>query len=201
MTVLFCDLVGSTALAVRLDPEDLREVIRAFQDSCAAAITHMGGYVARFMGDGLLAYFGYPQAHEDDAERAVRAGLDLVAKVNQLLLPTGDPLQVRVGIATGVVVVGDIIGEESAQEQAVVGDTPNLAARLQSVAAPNTTLVAASTLRLLGDMFVCEQLGPFELKGVSEPADGVAGLGGTSGREPFRRNPSDESYAICRPAE
>jgi len=121
------------------------------------------------MGDGLLVYFGYPQAHEDDAERAVRVGLDLVAKVSQLLLPTREPLQVRVGIATGVVVVGDTIGEESAQEQVVVGETPNLAARLQSVAAPNTTLIAASTLRLLGDLFVCERLGPFKLKGFSEP--------------------------------
>ena len=191
VTVLFCDLVGSTALAVRLDPEDLREVIRAFQDSCAAAITHMGGYVARFMGDGLLAYFGYPQAHEDDAERAVRAGLELVAKVNQLLLPTGDPLQVRVGIATGVVVIGDIIGEESAQEQAVVGDTPNLAARLQSVAAPNTTLLAAGTLRLLGDMFVCEQLSPFDLKGVSEPVMAWRVLG---------ERVAESRFAAIRPA-
>ena len=169
LTVLFCDLVGSTALAVKLDPEDLRDVIRGYQGSCAAVVTQMGGHVARFMGDGLLVYFGYPQAHEDDAERAVRAGLDLVAKVSQLLLPTGDPLQVRVGIATGVVIVGDSVGEESAQEQVVVGETPNLAARLQSVAAPNTTVIAASTLRLLGDVFVCEQLGPFELKGFSEP--------------------------------
>ena len=169
LTVLFCDLVGSTALAVKLDPEDLRDVIRRFQGSCAAVVTQMGGHVARFMGDGLLVYFGYPQAHEDDAERAVRAGLDLVAKVGQLLLPTGDLLQVRVGIATGLVVVGDTVGEESAQEQVVVGETPNLAARLQSVAVPNTTVVAASTLRLLGDVFVCEQLGPFELKGFSEP--------------------------------
>src|SRR5262249_50809441 len=156
LTVLFCDLVGSSALAAKLDPEDLRDVIRGFQACCAAVIARMGGHVARFMGDGLLVYFGYPQAHEDDAERAVRVGLDLVAKVSQLLLPTGEPLQVRVGIATGVVVVGDTIGEESAQEQVVVGETPNLAARLQSVAAPNTTLIAASTLRLLGDVFVCE---------------------------------------------
>ena len=169
LTVLFCDLVGSTALAVKLDPEDMREVIRAFQDSCAAVVTQMGGHVARFMGDGLLVYFGYPQAHEDDAERAVRAGLDLVAKVGQLLLPTEEPLQARVGIATGVVVVGDTIGEKSAQEQVVIGETPNLAARLQNVAAPNTTVIAANTLRLLGDVFVCEQLGPFELKGLSEP--------------------------------
>ena len=121
------------------------------------------------MGDGLLVYFGYPQAHEDDAERAVRAGLNLVAKVAQLLLPTGEPLQVRVGIATGVVVVGDTVGEESAQEQVVVGETPNLAARLQSVAVPNTTVIAASTLRLLGDVFVCERLESIELKGFSEP--------------------------------
>src|SRR5262249_42510901 len=114
LTVLFCDLVGSTALAVQRDPQDTLEVIRAFRD-CAAVVTQMGGHVARFMGDGLLVYFGYPQAHEDDAERAVRAGLDLVAKVGQLLLPTGEPLQARVGIATGVVVVGDTIGEKSAQ--------------------------------------------------------------------------------------
>ena len=191
VTVLFCDLVGSTALALRLDPEDLREVIRAFQDSCAAAITHMGGYVARFMGDGLLAYFGYPQAHEDDAERAVRAGLELVAKVNQLLLPTGEPLQVRIGIATGVVVVGDIIGGDPAQEQVVVGDTPNLAARLQSVAAPNTTLLAASTLRLLGDIFACEQLGPLELKGVSEPVMAWRVLG---------ERVAESRFAAIRPA-
>jgi predicted ATPase/class 3 adenylate cyclase len=169
LTVLFCDLVGSTALAATLDPEDLSDVIGGFQGCCAAVITRMGGHVARFMGDGLLVYFGYPQAHEDDAERAVRAGLDLVAKVGQLLLPTGEPLQVRVGIATGVVVVGDTIGEKSAQERVVVGETPNLAARLQNVAAPNTTVIATSTLRLLGDVFVCEQVGPFEFKGISEP--------------------------------
>src|SRR6266576_2354434 len=169
LTVLFCDLVGSTSLAVKLDAEDLHDVIRGFQGCCATVVTQMGGHVARFMGDGLLAYFGYPQAHEDDAERAVRAGLDLVAKVAQLLLPTGEPLQVRVGIATGVVIVGDTVGEASAREQVVVGETPNLAARLQSVAAPNTTVIAASTLRLLGDVFVCERLEPFHLKGFSEP--------------------------------
>jgi class 3 adenylate cyclase len=185
VTVLFCDLVGSTALAVKLDPEDLRDVIRTFQGSCAEAITQMGGYVARFMGDGLLAYFGYPQAHEDDAERAVRAGLDLVAKVSQLLLPTGDLLQVRVGVATGVVIVGDIVGDESAQEQVVVGETPNLAFRLQSVAPPNTTLVAASTMRLLGDVFVCEHLEPFELKGFSEPVTAWRVLGERVGESRF----------------
>ena len=132
VTVLFCDLVGSMALAIKLDPEDLSDVIRRFHGSCAAAITHMGGYVARFMGDGLLAYFGYPQAHEDDAERAVRAGLDIVARVSQLMLPTGEILQVRVGVATGLVVVGDSMGEGAAREQVIVGETPNLAFRLQS---------------------------------------------------------------------
>jgi class 3 adenylate cyclase len=152
---------------VTLDPEDLRDVIRGFQACCAAVITRMGGHVARFMGDGLLVYFGYPQAHEDDAEGAVRVGLDLVARVSQLLLPSGEPLQVRIGIATGVVVVGDTIGEKPVQEQMVVGETPNLAARLQGVAAPNTTVIAASTLRLLGDVFVCERLEPFDLKGFS----------------------------------
>ena len=185
MTVLFCDLVGSTALAVKLDPEDLRDVTRRFQDSCAAAITQMGGYVARFMGDGLLAYFGYPQAHEDDAERAVRAGLDLVAKVGQLLLPTGDMLQVRVGIATGLVIVGDTVGDEAAREEIVVGETPNLAFHLQSVAAPNTTVVAAGTKRLLGDVFVCEQLGPFDLKGLSEPVAAWRVLGERVGESRF----------------
>src|SRR5262249_34214396 len=169
LTVLFCDLVDSTGIAGELDPEDLSDVVRSFEDTCARVIKHFGGCIGRFMGDGLLVYFGYPQAHEDDAERAVRAGLDIVAKVSQLLLPSGEPLQVRVGIATGVVVVGDTVGEESAQEQVVVGETPNLAARLQSVAAPNMTLIAASTLRLLGDVFVCERLEPFELKGFSEP--------------------------------
>ena len=170
LTVLFCDLVGSTALAVQLDPEDLSAVIRRFQATCAAMITQGGGHVARYMGDGILAYFGYPQAHEDDAECAVRAGLDLVAKVGQLLLPSHEPLQVRVGIATGLVIVGETIGEGSSREQAVVGETPNLASRLQSVAPPNTVVVAANTRRLLGDVFVCEDLGSFELKGISEPA-------------------------------
>ena len=185
MTVLFCDLVGSTALAIKLDPEDLSDVIRRFQRSCSAAITQMGGFVARFMGDGLLAYFGYPQAHEDDAERAVRAGLDLVAKVSQLLLPTGDVLQVRVGVATGLVVVGDTVGEGSAREQVVVGETPNLAFRLQSVAAPNTVVVAASTMRLLGDLFLCEHPAPLKLEGLPEPVTSWRILGERVGESRF----------------
>ena len=132
LTVMFCDLVGSTALSARLDPEDLREIIGAYQRCCAELITRAGGFVAKYMGDGVLAYFGYPQAHEDDAERAVRAGLALVEAVPKLKTAASAPLQVRVGIATGLVVVGDLIGAGAAQEQAVVGETPNLAARLQA---------------------------------------------------------------------
>lgn len=171
LTVLFCDLVGSTALAVQLDPEDLSAVIRRFQGTCAAIIKQGGGHIARYMGDGILAYFGYPQAHEDDAESAVRTALDLVAKVGQLLLPSHDPLQIRVGIATGVVIVGESIGEGSSREQAAVGETPNLASRLQSVAPPNTVVVSASTRRILGDVFVFEDLKAIELKGISGPVE------------------------------
>ncbi len=168
LTVLFCDLVGSTALAAKLDPEDLSGVIRKFQHTCASVIASFDGNLAKFMGDGILAYFGYPRAHEDDAGRAVRAGLDLVAKVGQLLLPCGEPLQVRVGIATGLVIVGEKIGEGASQEQAAIGETPNLAARLQSVASPNAVVIGASTRRLLGNMFACEDLGTHSLKGMPD---------------------------------
>ena len=169
LTVLFCDIVGSTALALQLDPEDLGIVMRRFQTTCAAMIGHAGGRIAKYMGDGVLAYFGYPQAHEDDAESAVRAGLDLVAKLGQLVLPSGELLQIRVGIATGLVIVPDPANEGSSREQAIVGETPNLAASLQSQAPPNTVAVAPGTRRLLGDLFVCEDLGSYEFKGVSEP--------------------------------
>ncbi len=127
---MFCDLVGSTALSARLDPEEMREAIRAYQNAVAREIARFEGHVAKFMGDGVLAYFGYPRAHEDEAERAVRAGLVVVEAVGRLRAPTGEPLAARIGIATGLVVVGDIVGEGPAQEQAVVGETPNLAARL-----------------------------------------------------------------------
>jgi class 3 adenylate cyclase/predicted ATPase len=167
LTVLFCDLVDSTGIAVALDPEDLSDVVRGFQDTCARVIKHFGGCIGQFMGDGLLVYFGYPQAHEDDAERAVRAGLDIVAEVSQLLLPSGEPLQVRVGIATGLVVIGETIGEGPALHEAVFGETPNFAAHLQQLAAPNSVLVAASTHRLLGNAFVCADLGRVEVKGKS----------------------------------
>src|SRR6516165_1840076 len=157
VTVLFSDLVGSTALSRRMDPEDLREVISAYQKCVAATVQRFGGFVAKYMGDGVLVYFGYPQAHEHDAERAVRAGLELIQAVAGL--KSSAPLQTRVGIATGLVVVGDLIGLGAAQEQAVVGETPNLAARLQLIAEPNTVVIAASTRKLLGDLFELEDLG------------------------------------------
>jgi class 3 adenylate cyclase len=142
LTVMFCDLVGSTALSARLDPEDMREIVGAYHRSCAEQITKAGGFVAKYMGDGVLAYFGYPQAHEHDAERAVLAGLALVEAVPKLNTAAGAPLQVRIGIATGLVVVGDLIGSGEAQERGVVGDSPNLAARLQGLAEPNMVVIA-----------------------------------------------------------
>jgi class 3 adenylate cyclase len=168
VTVMFSDLVGSTALSARMDPEDLREIISAYQNCVADAVRRFGGFVAKYMGDGVLVYFGYPQAHEDDAERAVRAGLELVAAV--INLKTHAPLQTRVGIGTGLVVVGDLIGSGVSQEQAIVGETPNLAARLQSTAEPNTVVVAEGTRKLLGDLFELEDLGAKALKGIPEPA-------------------------------
>src|ERR1700722_10524432 len=142
LTVMFCDLVGSTAMSARLDPEDMRGIIAAYHKCCANLITQGGGFVAKYMGDGVLAYFGYPQAHEHDAERAVRAGLAIVEAAPKLETAAGTPLHVRVGIATGIVVVGDLVGSGEAQERGVVGDTPNLAARLQSIAEPDTVVVA-----------------------------------------------------------
>ena len=161
---MFSDLVGSTALSVRMDPEDLREIISAYQKCVAETVARFGGFVAKYMGDGVLVYFGYPQAHEDDAERAVRAGLELIQAVGRL--KSSAPLQTRVGIATGLVVVGDLIGSGAAQEQAVVGETPNLAARLQGIAEPNTVVIAESTRRLLGNLFDLEDLGAQDLKGI-----------------------------------
>ena len=168
VTVLFCDLVGSTALSARLDPEDLRAVIGAYHRCAAAEIERAGGFVAKYMGDGVLAYFGYPRADEHDAERAVRAGLALVEAVSGLDTPAGAS-QVRVGIATGLVVVGDLIGEGSAQEQSVVGETPNLAARLQALAEPGTVVIAPSTRRLTGGLFDYDDLGAVEIKGFAAP--------------------------------
>jgi len=167
VTVMFCDLVGSTALASRLDPEDVREILAAYCRCCADLIMKGGGFVARYMGDGVLAYFGFPHAHEDDPEQAVRAGFALIDAVGAL--PAPQPLQVRIGIATGLVVVGDVIGTGSAQEQAVVGETPNLAARLQALAEPNAIVIADSTRRQIAARFEVADLGPQSMKGLAEP--------------------------------
>jgi len=167
LTVMFCDMVGSTALSARLDPEDYREVVRSYQDACAGAISRCGGYVGKFLGDGVIAYFGWPKAHEDDARQAISTGLGIIAAVADIALPDDEgPLAVRIGIATGAVVVGDIIGEGSAQEVAVSGETPNLAARLQALAEPNTIVVAPSTHALAGGLFDYKALGPQTLKGI-----------------------------------
>jgi class 3 adenylate cyclase len=166
VTVMFSDLVGSTALSARMDPEDLREVISAYQKCVAETVGRFGGFVAKYMGDGVLVYFGYPQAHEDDAERAVRAGLELIQAVGGL---NASPLQTRVGIATGLVVVGDLIGSGEARERGIVGETPNIAARLQALAEPNTVVIAESTRKLLGNLFELEDLSARDLKGVARP--------------------------------
>jgi class 3 adenylate cyclase len=170
LTILFCDLVGSTELSRRLDPEEYRGIIATFQQTCATTIARFDGFLAKYMGDGVLAYFGYPQAHEDEASRAVRAALALVQGVTRLELPDGlDPQHARVGIATGLVVVGDLIGAGSAQEQSVAGETPNLAARLQTLAPPDGVVIAASTRRLLGSEFDLAELGAQNLKGFPSP--------------------------------
>jgi class 3 adenylate cyclase len=165
VTVMFSDLVGSTALSARMDPEDLREVISAYKKCVAETVGRFGGFVAKYMGDGVLVYFGYPEAQEDDAERSVRAGLELVSEVAKL--NTGTPLQTRVGIATGLVVVGDLVGSGQAQERGIVGETPNLAARLQGLAEPDTVVIADATRLLLGNLFELRDLGLQELKGIA----------------------------------
>jgi predicted ATPase/class 3 adenylate cyclase len=184
LTMMICDLVGSTALSVRLDPEDMRAVIDAYHAACARITRTYDGFLAEFRGDGILAYFGYPLAHEDDAERTVRAGLDIVAAVAQLETRAGEPLAVRIGIASGLVVVGDLSRKGASRERAVAGDTPNLAARLQALAEPGTVVVAASTRRLLGDLFRLRDLGLHEVKGIAEPvaAWAVEGLSASENR-------------------
>src|SRR6516164_7959558 len=174
LTVMFCDLVGSTPLSTRFDPEELRQEMRAYQNAVSGVVARYDGFVAKFMGNGVLAYFGYPRAHEDDAERAVRAGLETVAAVTSLETRGTEPLAVRIGIATGLVVVGDLVGEGSAQEQAVVGETPNLAARLQALAEPGQIVVAGATRRLIGDLFRLTDLGRQTAKGFAEPVEAFA---------------------------
>lgn len=169
LTVLFCDLAGSTPLSQRVDPEVLSDIIRAYQDACAGAITRWNGYIAHYVGDGLLVYFGFPVAYEDAAERSVGAALSILESIAALGTLHGEPLAVRIGVATGLCVVGDIVGTGAAQEQTVIGETPNLAARLQGVATPNSIVISASTKELLGNGFVCERLDPLTLKGFSQP--------------------------------
>jgi class 3 adenylate cyclase len=185
VTVMFSDLVGSTALSARLDPEDMREIVGAYHRCCADLITAAGGFVAKYMGDGVLAYFGYPQAHEHDAERAVRAGLALVEAVPKLTTAAGVPLQVRVGIATGLVVVGDLIGGGSVQEHEVVGETPNLAARLHALAEPGAVVISSSTRRLTGGLFDYRDLGTVALKGFAETVPAWQALGASVAESRF----------------
>lgn len=169
LTVLMCDLVGSTSLSARLDPEDMRTILYEFQRCCGDAIRRYEGHIARFMGDGILAYFGFPRAHEDDAERGVKAGLEIVESVPALIIPNAERLEVRIGVASGLVVVGDLIGEGPAREFALVGNAPNLAARLQTLANPNQVLVAPRTRHLLGRLFEFSDLGEHNLKGFERP--------------------------------
>jgi class 3 adenylate cyclase/predicted ATPase len=174
LTVMFVDLVGSTELSARLDPEEMNEVLRLYRTTVAAEIAWFEGHVAKLMGDGVLAYFGWPRAHEDEAERAVRAGLAVATAVGGLRTPAGERIAARVGIATGLVMVGELIGEGVARERSVVGGTPNLAARLQGLAAPGGVVVAAATRRLLGDLFELQDLGTRPVKGLAEPVPAFA---------------------------
>ena len=164
LSVMFCDLIGSTALSSRLDPEDLREVIRTYQACVATTIQQFDGFIARYVGDGVLIYFGWPEASETDAERAVRAGLAVAAAVSAAV--SNEPLQVRIGIATGLVVIGEPIGSGDSRQQTAVGETPNLAARLQGLAGPDQVVIDAATRRQIGGLFECQDLGTVELKGL-----------------------------------
>ncbi len=177
LTVLFADLVGSTALSARLDPEEMGQLLRAYHDAVAAVVARFDGHVAKLMGDGVLAYFGWPNAHEDGPERAVRAGLGIAEAVSRLAAPTDEPLEARIGIATGRVVVGDLVGKGAAREETVVGETPNLAARLQAMAEPGTVVIADGTRRLLRGVFALHDLGSVPLKGFDEPVPAFRALG------------------------
>ena len=187
---MFVDLVGSTALSSHLDPEDMRAILQAYQNAVTGEIARVGGHLAKLMGDGVLAYFGWPRADEDDAERAVQAGLTIVQAVQRLRTPSGEPLAARVGIATGLVIVGDLIGEGASREEAVVGETPNLAARLQEAAPSGTVVIAAGTRRLLGEMFELRDLGSIRLKGFDRAVRGF---------EVLRPNPTESRFEARQP--
>ena len=202
---MFVDLVGSTALSAQLDPEDMRELIRSYQNTVAGEISRFEGHIAQFLGDGVLAYFGWPRAHEDDAERAVRSALAVTAAASRLKTgmagtaatsPTAKNLQTRIGIATGVVVVGDLIGEGSGQRHAVVGETPNFAARLQGIAEPGMVVIADSTRHLAGDLFVLRDLGAQTFKGIAQPASVFAVLGERALESRFAARHAGEVTAI-----
>jgi class 3 adenylate cyclase/predicted ATPase len=199
LTVTFCDVVGSTALSTRYDPEDLRELIGGYHRAVAETVGRFDGFVAKYMGDGVLIYFGYPQAHEDDAERAVRAALAVIEAIGRL--PAREGLSVRLGIATGLAVVGDLIGEGAAQERGVVGETPNLAARLQALATPNTVLIAEATRRQIGELFDLEDLGPQQLAGFAEPQRAWRVIGESGMLRRFEALRSGETPLVGRDEE
>src|SRR5271165_733898 len=199
LTVMFCDLVGSTALSTRHDPEDLRELIGDYHRAVADTVGRLDGFVAKYMGDGVLIYFGYPQAHEDDAEQAVRAGLAVIEAVGKL--PGREDLSVRLGIATGLAVVGDLIGEGAAQERGVVGETPNLAARLQALAAPNALVIGEATRRQIGGLFDLEDLGAQQLAGFTDPQRAWRVLGESGEVSRFEALRSGETPLVGREEE
>ena len=201
LTVMFCDLVGSTALSARLEAEDMRDVIKLYQNAVAGNIARFDGHVAKFMGDGILAYFGYPRAHEDDVERAVRAGLATTEAIGSLSVPAGGPLSVRIGIATGLVVVGDLVGAGAAQEEAVIGETPNLAARLQSAADPGQVWIADTTRQLLGNGFELDDLGSRMFKGFKQPERAFAVKGELAMESRFEAKHRDLPQMVGREHE
>jgi class 3 adenylate cyclase/tetratricopeptide (TPR) repeat protein len=199
LTVMFCDLVGSTPLSTRFDPEDLREIVGAYHRCVAGTVGRFAGFVAKYMGDGVLVYFGYPEAHEDDAERAVRAGLAVIDAVGRLMTP--EPLNVRLGVASGLVVVGDLIGVGAAQEREVVGETANLAARMQGLAGPNMLVIAEATRRQVGGLFDLADLGPQALAGFAEPQPAWRVLGESGMLSRFEALRSGETPLVGRDEE
>src|SRR5208282_3019650 len=198
LTVMFCDIVDSTRLAATLDLETLQRVVDAYQHQVATCVTRYDGFVAKFMGDGVLVYFGYPQAHEDDAERAVRAGLDIVAAVPSVRAVDSPELACRIGIASGVVVVGDSLSVGSAAEKSVLGETPNLAARLQAAAARNGVIVAASTRALVANLFDLKPIDPLALKGNRGWRTGMAGDRRPRRNQPLPRHPRPSLRCLYR---
>ena len=185
LTVMFCDLVGSTALSAHYDPEDLSEIVRTYQDTCAGIVSRYEGYIAQYLGDGILVYFGYPRAHEDDAERALRTGLEIIERIQELTLRPELKLSTRIGIATGVVLVGKITGEASTKDQVVLGETPNLAARLQGLAEPNQLVIADDTHHLCGELFEYRNMGSQQIKGFSDPVTAYVVIGESASENRF----------------